>query len=162
MIRRSLRQRRHPTAEELAITPLMNLVVTLIPFLLSVVVFSRLAAIPVSSASTGATAAMPPPVAGLDLRVSIGEDTIEVQTVAGRVRLPVVDGRPDLGGLSRLIRRLKDAAPDEQRAVIIPGPDTPYGLLVGVMDRVRIDMRAQPPRLLFPEIAIGVRREAGP
>ncbi len=144
---------------ELDITAFMNLIVVLVPFLLTSVVFTRLA---VLELNLPAAASGPTEIAkSLQLEITIRPQAIEVgDRNAGLIQR--IDSTPqgyDYHALSGLMRQLKARYPDKLDATILSEPDTPYDTLVQVMDAVRSVRVAQTgPNAhveLFPDISIG-------
>lgn len=152
------RLRKRPAALE--ITAFLNLIVVLVPFLLSTAVFSRIAVLqltlPAQSAAFDKLKAE-----DLHLEVVIRPDALEVgQRDAGLIRR--IDSTPagyDYRSLSDLMEQLKTRFPDKTDAAVLAEPNTPYDVLVHVMDAVRVGHVAQGPRAvrveLFPDISVG-------
>jgi biopolymer transport protein ExbD len=159
------RRRLHKAPAHLEITAFINLIVVLVPFLLSTAVFSRLAVMDM---------ALPGPGSSLDqlkgndlqLEVVIRRNAFEVgDRIGGLIqRIDRKEGdTADLKALAALMVQVKARFPDKQDATVLAEPETPYDQIVQVMDamrstvtkstengRVHID-RAD----LFPNIAIG-------
>ena len=157
--RAALRQKE---STELNITAFMNLMVVLVPFLLVMAVFSRIAILELNLPSGEAAKTLPPSV--LDLEVVVRHDGILVQDrhKGALKHLPLTsEGQQNLVGLSAYLRKVKAKFPDKQDATILLEPDIPYELLVQVMDTLRVaevdQGKGKPVRRieLFPEIAIG-------
>lgn len=151
------RLRRHSV--ELDITAFMNLIVVLVPFLLSSVVFSRLA---VLDLNLPAAASGPVDVRkDLQLEVTIRPDMLEVgDRNSGPIqRIPKKADGHDYRALSELMQQLKTRFPQKAEATILSEPETPYDTLVQVMDAVRVTHVQQGgvsrSMELFPEISIG-------
>lgn len=157
---RTRRARRSGLADNsLNITPFMNLMVVLIPFLLTGVVFSRLAVLELNlpTAST-AQAATPPVQEPFSLIVALHQDGISVRGSGLSVtRLALKDGRYDLPGLTAILQRLKASYPQEKAVILLSEPDVAYESLVEVMDVCR---EAGPSEELFPDISIGEVKRA--
>lgn len=141
----------------------INLMITLVPVLLSIAVFSRLA------------------IVDLHLpRLSGGSDTVSLQTPAGpssprislrvairREGVLVLDGekelaafprresRLDFAPLSQFMQKLKSAHPDENEVAILSQPQTPYEELIAVMDACRSAKVNGAARLLFSNVSLG-------
>jgi len=154
---RKRRLKRH--AVELDITAFMNLIVVLVPFLLTSVVFTRLAVLELNlpSAASGPTEISK----NLQLEITIRPRSIEVgDRNAGLIRrLDSSAQGYDYPALAELMRELKARYPDKSDATILSEPDTPYDTLVQVMDAVR---SARPTQAgaharieLFPDISVG-------
>lgn len=146
-------------AAELDITAFMNLIVVLVPFLLSTAVFSRLAVlelnVPVASADVGALKD------SFQLEVIIRRDSIEVgdQNGATLRRIAKAASGYDFAELSTLMQQIKLRFPDKSESTILAESETPYEVLVQVMDAVRsarvIDGRTSTQKELFPDISVG-------
>jgi biopolymer transport protein ExbD len=153
------RLRRHPAG--LDVTPFINLIVVLVPFLLSTAVFSRLAvlelALPAQSSSFENLKGD-----DLKLEVVIRPDRLEINDlVGGRLvdPLPHTADGPDVRRLNALMLELKKRFPDKTEATILAEPNTPYDQLVRVMDAMRSTKTANGAKVvraeLFPQISIG-------
>ena len=152
---RTRRLRKHPAALE--ITAFINLIVVLVPFLLSTAVFTRIAVLDMS---------LPPPNSGavpeqvkpdhLQLEVVIRPDGLEVGDRLGGLieRIARTPEGQDLRGLAALVQRIKASHPRQTDATVLAEPDTPYDTLVQVMDALRAAPDAARAEL-FPHIAIG-------
>ncbi len=157
------RLRRHPV--ELDITAFMNMIVVLVPFLLSTTVFSRLAVLELNlpAAATGPTAIKQ----DLQLEVIIRPRSLEVSDRNhGMIqRIADNDTGHDYHALSLLMQQLKARFPDKLEATVLAEPDTPYDHLVQVMDAVRTARVGQGAKThsveVFPEISVGDAPPAG-
>jgi biopolymer transport protein ExbD len=153
------RLRKEPA--HLEITAFINLIVVLVPFLLSTAVFTRLAVIDLT---------LPAQNSGveqlkennLQLEVVIRADALEVgDRIGGLIqRIPTDPAKGlDVNALSALMVQLKTKFPDKVDATVLAEPNTPYDTLVHVMDAVRGTYTAQGPKViraeLFPNISIG-------
>jgi hypothetical protein len=97
----------------------------------------------------------------LKLEVVIRPDALEVgDRIGGLIqRIPHANGHIDHAALSALMQQLKTRFPDKASATLLSQPDTPYEVLIQVMDTVREvptsgGAKAKPVAL-FPEISIG-------
>ncbi len=161
-MRNSLRLRRERRLAKidtsLNLIPYMDLMVVLIPFLLTGVVFSKLAVLelklPASSSATPAAEAKEP----FRLLVTLQQDAVTVRGSGLDVtRLPLQNGQYDLGGLATMLRQVKSAYPQEKALILLSEPDIPYESLVAVMDVCREGPSSQE---LFPDISIGEVKRA--
>ena len=151
------RLRRHPV--ELDITAFMNLIVVLVPFLLTSVVFSRLAILELNlpAGASGPTEMK----RDLQLEVTIRPDALEVgdRNLGLIQRIARKDKEHDYRALSELVQQLKGKFPHKLDATILLEPETSYDTLVQVMDALRAVpselAKAGQSRELFPEISIG-------
>ena len=153
-------RRLRKSAAHLEITAFINLIVVLVPFLLSTAVFSRLAVIDLSlpAASSGVAQLK---VSDLQLEVTLMPDDIVVGDRVGGVidRIPNKGAVPDVAALARLIQQIKVKFPEQRDATLLAQPNTPYDTLVQVMDAMREGHTVQNNKLvrgeLFPNISIG-------
>jgi biopolymer transport protein ExbD len=147
-------------AAHLEITAFINLIVVLVPFLLSTAVFTRLAVIDLS---------LPAQTSGLEqvkadnlqLEVVVRPEALEVgDRIGGLIqRIPATASGPDVRALQTLVQQLKTRFPDKTEASVLAEPETSYDTLVQVMDAVRSGRLAQGTKVvrgeLFPNISIG-------
>ena len=158
----------------LEITAFINLIVVLVPFLLSTAVFTRLA---VMDLKLPAQQSAVEQLKGneLQLEVVVRRDAIEVGDRIGglieRIPRPAVAEanaakRPDFQKLAALMLNIKKRFPDKTEASVLAEPDTPYDDLVQVMDAMRSTVTAQGTKLvraeLFPAISIGDAPQRAP
>ena len=151
---RTRRRRRH--AVELDITAFMNLIVVLVPFLLTTVVFSRLSILELNlpAAASGPTELKNE----LKLEVIIRPQALEVaDRNTGLIKR--IDATPqghDYAALSALMKLIKSRFPDKLDATLLSEPDTAYDTLVQVMDAVRGARDVTGKRVeLFPDVSVG-------
>lgn len=148
-------------AAHLEITAFINLIVVLVPFLLSTAVFTRLAVIDLTLPAQSSERIEKLTGANLQLEVVLRAEALEVgDRIGGLIaRIPATATGPDLSALRRLIEQLKTQFPDKLDATVLAEPDTPYDTLVQVMDVVRAGHMAQGATVvrseLFPNISIG-------
>ncbi len=158
--KKRLRKRCNNSDTELSVTPFMNLMVILVPFLLIMLVFAKITILelhlpPQSNVSK-------PDDKKLALEIIIKSDRLIVQD-KNRGRLSVIEKTEqghDVLALSQFLQAIKYKYPDTVAASILLEPDIEYQNLVLVMDAIRaIDIenddgsftRAE----LFPEISLG-------
>ena len=153
------RLRKHPV--ELDISAFLNLIVVLVPFLLSTAVFTRLAVVDLTLPAQSAGVEQLK-VDNLLLEVVIRGNVLEVGDRNGGLieRIPATAEGPDLKTLSARMHELKLKFPDKNEATILAEPNTSYQVLVGVMDAVRAGKSARGtttvvPIDLFPSISVG-------
>jgi biopolymer transport protein ExbD len=153
------RLRKH--AAHLEITAFINLIVVLVPFLLSTAVFTRLSVIDLTlpAQNSGALERVTPN--NLQLEVVVRAGALEVGDRTGGLieRIAATPAGPDVRALGRLVQQLKTRFPDKLDATVLAEPNTPYDTLVQVMDAVRAGHMAQGDKVvrseLFPNISIG-------
>jgi len=154
-------RRLRKTAAHLEITAFINLIVVLVPFLLSTAVFTRLSVIDLTLPAQNSGALEQVKADNLQLEVVVRADALEVGDRLGGLieRIPATTAGPDVKALSRLVQQLKTRFPDKLDATILSEPNTPYDTLVQVMDAVRAGHMAQGDKVvrseLFPNISIG-------
>jgi len=156
MTARLRRQRRQEPAE-LSVTAFMNLMVVLVPFLLIMAVFSRMAILELSLPRENPNASN----TALGLEILVRQDRLIVRDQASGMRqeLPNRDNNHDLEALSTVLQQLKARAPDVIEARLLLEPDLPYEQVVQLMDTVRVVPIMHDDRLqqaeLFPDISLG-------
>ena len=132
----------------------------LVPFLLSTAVFTRLAVLDLSLPAQNSGVEQLK-VDNLQLEIVIRKDALEVgDRIGGLIqRIPMVNGAHDLRSLEALMVMLKGKFPDKVDATLLAEPNTPYDMLVNIMDVVRETRTVQGPKVtraeLFPNISIG-------
>ncbi|HEY9065259.1 MAG TPA: biopolymer transporter ExbD [Burkholderiaceae bacterium] len=149
-------------AAHLEITAFINLIVVLVPFLLSTAVFTRLSVIDLAlpAQSTGALEQLK--ANDLKLEIVVRADALEVgDRIGGLIqRIPAgANGVPDTAAPRTLMQQIKTKFPDKAEATVLAEPNTPYETLVHVMDAVRVGHLVQGDKAvkaeLFPNISVG-------
>lgn len=153
------RPRKH--AVHLEVTAFINVIVVLVPFLLSTAVFSHLAVLELSLPAKNSGVEQLK-VNDLKLEIVIRPDALEVgDRIGGLIqRIASTPQGPDLATLSTLMQQIKAKFPDTKAASVLAQPNTSYDILIQVMDAVREAKPAgAPPKTpnveLFPDISIG-------
>jgi biopolymer transport protein ExbD len=152
------RLRKQVTALE--VTAFINLIVVLVPFLLSTAVFTRLAVIDLTlpAQSSGVQQLS---VENLQLEIVIRPDSLEVgDRIGGLIqRIENRGAGYDIKALESLVRQIKTRFPNQSAATVLAQPNTPYDVLVQVMDAVRSTQTRSGAQVLpvelFPDISIG-------
>ena len=147
-------------SHQLDITPFLNLMVALVPFLLVTAVFSRVAILELNLPSTQ------------QMEASDAQKEI-IEIIVREDRLELSDGFKvmssfkktgddyDLAGLSGALFKLKEQFPDKTDASILLERQIKYDYLVQVMDTVRAKRHDEEEgadaarKVLFPDISIG-------
>lgn len=148
-------------AAHLEITAFINLIVVLVPFLLSTAVFTRLTVIDLSLPAQSSSALEQLKVDNLQLEIVVRAEALEVGDRLGGLiqRIPATEKGLDLASLAALVQQLKTRFPDQLDASILAEPETSYDVIVQVMDVVRSGHMAQGNKVvkteLFPNISIG-------
>jgi biopolymer transport protein ExbD len=155
------RLRKH--AASLEVTAFINVIVVLVPFLLSTAVFTRLSVIELSLPAQNSGVEQLK-VDDLKLEVVIRPDALDVgDRIGGLIQhIPNTPQGYDLASLATLMQMVKAKFPDTKAATVLAQPDTSYEVLVQVMDSVRetkVPGAATPAKTvqaeLFPDISIG-------
>ncbi len=148
----------------LEITAFINLIVVLVPFLLSVAVFTHLAVIDLSlPAQSNEQIQKLDPDKPLKLEVIVRAKFIEVNDKhGGRLidpPIPNLASGPDIKTLSAAMQMIKLKFPQHDDASVLAENNTSYDTLVQVMDAVRAGHQIQGARVVvtdyFPNISIG-------
>ncbi|MGY4828495.1 ExbD/TolR family protein [Sphaerotilaceae bacterium SBD11-9] len=153
------RPRKH--AVHLEVTAFINVIVVLVPFLLSTAVFSHLAVMELSLPAKNSGLEQLK-VNDLKLEIVIRPDSIDVGDRIGGLfqRFANTPQGYDIAGLSAYMLQVKQKFPDTKAASVLAQPNTAYDVLVQVMDAVRETKppgaKGKTPNLeLFPDISIG-------
>lgn len=157
---RTRRLRKHPAALE--ISAFLNLIVVLVPFLLSTAVFTRIAVVDLTLPAKSSAALEQLKTDRLQLEVVVRHDAIEVGDKVGGLiqRIPNTSSGVDIPLLNEWMLRIKQKYPAQTDATLLPEPDVPYDTLIHVMDAMRSGKTANGGTTvidaeLFPAIAIG-------
>jgi biopolymer transport protein ExbD len=123
----------------LEVTAFINLIVVLVPFLLSTAVFTRLAVLELTLPAQNSKVEQLQ-ANKLQLEVVIRPDALDVGDRVGGL-IEHIASKPDSGydlkRLTALLQQVKAKFPDERAATVLAQPDTPYDTLVHVMDAMR-------------------------
>jgi len=163
MLPRARRRVRRLESTEIDLTPYMNLLVVLAPFLLITAVFTRLAVLEIylpPPASAELMSKLPSPEEQLVLTISITEKGLVVANGNKIISFvqPTSKGH-DLQTLSNVLQQIKARFPTVDNAIILSKPDIAYDELVQVMDATRVALVVSDGRKtsysLFPNISLG-------
>jgi biopolymer transport protein ExbD len=144
---------------ELMLVPMIDIFTVLVTFLLMTAVFSKTVVLQLNLPAAATEFKEPPP--GLVIEVMVRKNLIQVadRNSGPLATLPNKATGYDYEGLTDYLKRVKAKFPDKTDATILLEKDTPYDILVQVMDRVRVlevkqgvtTVQAE----LFPDISIG-------
>ena len=149
------------TQAHLEITAFINLIVVLVPFLLSTAVFTRLSVIDLALPAQTNGQLEQLKAEDLKLEIVVRTDALEVgDRIGGLIqRIPATPTGPDVHALQTLMQQIKTKFPDKADATVLAEPNTSYDTLVRVMDVVRAGHLMQGEKAvkadLFPNISIG-------
>lgn len=156
-IKKLARHKRKPA--ELLLVPMIDIFTVLVTFLLMTAVFSRTTILELNLPAQVSEFREPPP--GLQLEVMVRPNLLQVadRNSGPLATLPNTDKGYDYEGLTTYLKRVKEKFPEKVDATILLEKDTPYDILVQVMDRVRtFEVKDQARSIqaeLFPDISIG-------
>ena len=146
---------------DLNITAFMNLMVVLVPFLLTTAVFSRLAVLEIEVPTPSPdvkleTPPPPPPPDELPFTLAVRLEADRMVILAGREQpVPISrleDGAYDRAALTEALVAVKGLHPEHTKISIMNRADTPYGDLIAAMDAVQVTPDGT---ALFPDVALG-------
>lgn len=153
------RLRRRQPETELNITPFLNLMVVLVPFLLITAAFSHFSILDLYLPAARPNQQDNPKE--LHLEVVIRPQALELGDRNGGLIQRLAKGPEgyDLKGLNDLLTQLKARYPDKRDITLLSEADTRYEVLVQVMDAVRVadvyEAGGVTQVELFPEISLG-------
>ena len=157
-------RRLRKTPAHLEITAFINLIVVLVPFLLSVAVFTNLSVIDLAlPAQSNEQIQKLDPNKPLKLEVIVRSRWVEVNDKhGGRLidpPIPNLATGPDVRTLSAAIQMIKQKYPQHDDASLLAENDIPYESIVHVMDALRAGYQVQDKKIVvtdyFPNISVG-------
>ncbi len=128
------------TGDDVNITPVMNLFLVLVPFLLLTAVFVRIAVLELSlpSLSQQSQAAPKPDKPIVIILLAINKDGFELKAPAMKFQpIPLKNESYQFDVLRKNLERIKARYPDTEEITIQPGDDVLYEIIVKVMDACR-------------------------
>jgi len=162
--RKIARKMRKPA--ELMLVPMIDIFTVLVTFLLMTAVFSKTVVLQLNLPASVTEFREPPP--GLMIEVMVRKDLLQVadRNTGPLATLPNTAAGYNYDGLTDYLKRVKAKYPEKTDATILLETDTPYDILVQVMDRVRVFEAKQGITTvqaeLFPDISIGDAPAATP
>jgi biopolymer transport protein ExbD len=155
--RKLARHSRRPA--ELLLVPMIDIFTVLVTFLLMTAVFSRTVVLQLNLPAAQTEFRDPPPGLQLEVMVRKNEMVVADRNSGPLAPLPNTAAGYDYEGLTNYLKRVKAKFPEKTDASILLESDTPYDILVQVMDRVRVfelkeganTVQAE----LFPDVSIG-------
>lgn len=154
--------KRKQKEEDIDVTPLLNVMVVLIAFLIFSAVFTRISiqeiVLPTSGGGAGSAEDKPQVTIEVIVRskvLEIGDGNSIVATIPKR------NEKYDTGKLSEYLLRLKEQHSEKQDINILLEPDIEYESMIQVMDAVKIaeirkEGQKKPQKvLLFPQVSLG-------
>ncbi len=144
---------------ELLLVPMIDIFTVLVTFLLMTAVFSRTVILQLNLPAAQTEFRDPPPGLQLEVMVRKNEMVVADRNSGPLATLPKTPVDYDYEGLTNYLKRVKAKFPEKTDASILLEADTPYDILVQVMDRVRVFETKQGLNTvqaeLFPDISIG-------
>jgi biopolymer transport protein ExbD len=151
---------------ELLLVPMIDIFTVLVTFLLMTAVFSKTVVLELNLPASVTEFKEPPP--GLMIEVMVRKELLQVadRNTGPLATIPNTAAGYDYDKLTDYLKRVKAKYPEKTDATILLESDTPYDILVQVMDRVRVweapqgitTVQAE----LFPDISIGDAPAATP
>ena len=160
MSRRHYYKHKHKD-EDIDVTPLLNVLVVMIAFLILSAVFSRIT-IQEIVLPTQADAGAAPDKQQVTIEVIVRQDSLEIGD--GRnvtVTIPKLGMKYDFQKLSENLLRLKENYSEKQDVNILIEPDIEYESMIQVMDAVKVaEIKKEGQEkarevVLFPQVSIG-------
>jgi biopolymer transport protein ExbD len=152
-------ERRQRKPAELLLVPMIDIFTVLVTFLLMTAVFSRTVILQLNLPNTQTEFKDPPPGLQLEVMVRKGLLMVADRNSGPLATLPNTEAGYNYEALTDYLKRVKEKFPDKTDASILLEADTPYDILVQVMDRVRVfeanDGTQTVQAELFPDISIG-------
>ena len=151
------RHNRRPA--ELLLVPMIDIFTVLVTFLLMTAVFSRTVILQLNMPASQTEFRDPPP--GLQIEIMVRKNLLQVadRNSGPLATMPNNAAGYDYDGLTDYLKRIKNKFPEKTDATILLEPDTPYDILVQVMDRTRVFEVSEGLNIvqgqLFPDISIG-------
>jgi biopolymer transport protein ExbD len=160
MSRRHYYRHKHKE-EDIDVTPLLNVMVVLVAFLIFSAVFSRIT-IQELVLPTQGDAKSAPDTPLVTIEVIVRKSSLEIGDGKSVVaKIPKLGTKYDIQKLSAYLLRLKEKYKDKQDVIILLEPDIEYESMIQVMDAVKIvevkqEGQERPRKvLLFPQVSIG-------
>ncbi len=140
----SIRRRRHHQEVDLEITPFMNLMIILVPFLLITMVFSQITVLDSKVANQKADESITQDEPQDQLELVIRKDYLDVNYPPGTRQKRIaktVDGEYDTVQLVEILkelkRRMKEEGIEKRDIILMPEKDIDYQSIITIMDSVR-------------------------
>lgn len=150
-------KRRHlaSSPDELNLTPIMNVFMIIVPFLLLTAVFAKTAFIDIylpqqGDSSPAADTSSEPQI----LTVSVTDSGFELGGIGNGMPIPKVSDSYDFKQLSEELVKIKERYPDKEDVVLLIQRNLSYDTVVKVMDTAR-ETTGKERKPLFPLLSLG-------
>jgi len=158
--RPSKRRRHSVLSEDINLTPILNIFMIIIPFLLLTAVFAKTSIIDIYLPQEGREAKDNMSSQALQiLTVKVTEIGFELDGIGNGILIPRIGKNLNFKQLTTELIKLKDKNPDKEEVVLLFDPNTPYDLIVNIMDTTReateIIEGKSVKRPLFPLVSLG-------
>jgi biopolymer transport protein ExbD len=144
---------------DLNLTPIMNVFIIVIPFLLLTAVFAKTAIIDIYLPQEGQGGGGGGSSEQKILAIKVTKTGFEIGGVGGGARIGLKDNALDFKGLNEELVRIKDRAPSQEEVILLFDQETSYDIVVKVMDAARETTvekdGVKRRRLLFPAVSLG-------
>lgn len=154
----SKRRHRPESNVELDITPIMNLMIVLVPFLLLAAVFSKTAILNLYLPSAEDTSSSEEQIEdeSLSLTVAITANGFLIGGIEDK-KIPDIklkNNEYDYSKLSIELKKVKDMYPTNENIVLLIEPDIEYDVIVHTMDATREIKQGEKTIALFPAVSL--------
>ncbi|MBI5599350.1 MAG: biopolymer transporter ExbD [Deltaproteobacteria bacterium] len=162
----SKKRHRHIVGAELNLTPIMNVFVIIIPFLLLAAVFAKTAIIDIylpqeREAQAKSDKSQPSENLGI-LAVQVSSRGFMLGGIGNGAFIPKNGGAYDYEALSKELVKVKERHPKNEEVIILLEPDLSYDIVVQVMDSARDATVTRDGKqtiyTLFPVVSLGENR----
>jgi biopolymer transport protein ExbD len=156
-IKKMMRHQKRPS--ELLLVSMIDIFTVLVTFLLMTAVFSRTVILELKLPSNNPSTVDLPKDLNLEVIVHRDELVIADRATGPLRTLPNIATGYDLDGLTAFLQTVKSRFPDKTEASVLLEPDTPYDIMVQIMDRTRVaevnaGLSTQQYEL-FPDVSVG-------
>lgn len=150
-------KRRHHTedGQDYTMTPVINIVMVIIPFLLLTAVFAKTSIIDLylpqeSEAKSNNSNQKPSKI----LAIKITDNGFKLEGIGKGLLILKKKGKLDFVRLTNELMKIKKKYPEKQEAILLFSPKTSYGTVIKVMDASR-ETTDVPRKELFPLVSLG-------
>jgi biopolymer transport protein ExbD len=144
--------------EDLNLTPMIDIFIILIFFLLLTAVFAKVAVIDIYLPQEGQAGGAAEPNAPVTiLAIKITEKGFELGGIGGNMFIPKTGQGLNYRELTNKLAAIKEEYPQKEDAIFLFDQDIPYDTVVKVMDASR-ETSDSPRKTLFPLVSLGENR----
>ncbi len=154
--RPSRRRHTHSESDDLNLTPMIDIFIIIIFFLLLTAVFARTAIIDIYLPQEGGASNQSAAESEV-LTIKITEKGFELGGIGGQSFIPKTGENLDFKELTNQLINIKDKYPQKEDVVLLFDPATPYEIVIKVMDASR-ETTEGTKRTLFPLVSLAENR----